>query len=233
MVQGPRCLHYSQYGMSLCVLGMAEEFRSQGVAVNALWPRTAILTAAMEMLGGGKGVADQCRKPEIMADAAYVILTKDSTSFTGNFAIDDTVLLESGETDLDQYACVPGSSLLPDFFLDVESSDSKEQQMGQGDIKDGGAESGPAKTFKAILPFLNQELVQTIGGVFEFNLSGKEEGVWYMDLKNGKGAIGKGSAPSAAECTMTMDSEDFTKMFTGSLKPTLAFMSGKLKMKGT
>ena len=73
----------AKYGMSMCVLGMAEEFRQDGIAVNAIWPRTAIITAAMVMLGGGQEVAAQCRKPEIMSDAAYVILTRDSKHFTG------------------------------------------------------------------------------------------------------------------------------------------------------
>ncbi|MCB9797777.1 MAG: NAD(P)-dependent oxidoreductase [Alphaproteobacteria bacterium] len=108
----------AKYGMSMCVLGMAEEFREQGVAVNALWPRTAIATSAMRMLGGA-GAYDACRTPEIMADAAYAILTKDSRECTGNFFIDDEVLAAEGVSDFDQYAVKPGAELLPDFFLDV------------------------------------------------------------------------------------------------------------------
>ncbi len=107
----------SKYGMSLCVLGMAGEFRDQGVAVNALWPRTAIATSAVGMLGG-EAMMNGSRKPEIMADAAHWILTQDSKSCTGNFFVDDEVLTRSGVTDLDQYAYAPGNDLLPDFFLD-------------------------------------------------------------------------------------------------------------------
>lgn len=107
----------AKYGMSLCVLGMAEEFRQQGVAVNALWPRTAIATAAVRNLLGGEEALNRCRKPEIMADAAYAILTQSSRECTGNFFIDDEVLADSGVTDFDQYAVSPGSELLPDFFL--------------------------------------------------------------------------------------------------------------------
>nr|XP_027235469.1 uncharacterized protein LOC113826780 [Penaeus vannamei] len=107
----------AKYGMSMCVLGMTEEFRAEGIACNALWPRTAIITAAMEMLGGNE-VDRQCRKPEIMADAAYVMLCKDSRSYTGNFAIDDEVLKNEGITNFDEYAIDPSASLIPDFFLD-------------------------------------------------------------------------------------------------------------------
>jgi len=108
----------AKFGMSMCVLGMAGEFRKDGIAVNALWPRTAIDTAAMAMLGG-PDATKHCRKPEIMADAAHIILTKDSRSFSGNFCIDDEVLTAAGITDFSPYRH-PGtreSDLLPDFFV--------------------------------------------------------------------------------------------------------------------
>jgi len=107
----------AKYGMSLCVLGMAEELREFGIAVNALWPRTAIYTAAIAMLGSLVR-PENCRKPEIVSDAAHVILTKDSRSETGRFFIDDEVLTEAGVTDLDRYAMVPGATLFKDFFVD-------------------------------------------------------------------------------------------------------------------
>ena len=106
----------SKYGMSLCVLGMSEEFRGDGIAVNALWPRTVILTAALAMLGG-MAPPERCRKPEIMADAAHVILTRASRSHTGSFYIDDEVLASAGVTDLEKYAVQPGQRLMPDLFL--------------------------------------------------------------------------------------------------------------------
>ena len=106
----------AKYGMSLCVLGMAEEFKADGIAVNALWPRTVVLTAALAMLGGL--TPENCRKPEIVADAAHVILTRDSRSHTGNFYIDDEVLRETGVADFEPYAVAPGKPLLPDLFLD-------------------------------------------------------------------------------------------------------------------
>ncbi|RJF94896.1 NAD(P)-dependent oxidoreductase [Oleomonas cavernae] len=106
----------AKFGMSMCVLGMAEEFADDGIAFNALWPRTAIATAAVSMLGGDAMVRAS-RKPEIMADAAYLILTKPSRGFTGNFCIDDEVLTAAGVIDLDQYAVDPSAQLAPDFFI--------------------------------------------------------------------------------------------------------------------
>jgi len=107
----------AKYGMSLCVLGMAEEFRDDGVAVNALWPRTAIATAAVRNLLGGEQAIQGCRTPEIMADAAYEVLTRSSRECTGNFLIDDDVLADCGVTDIDQYAINADHPLMPDFFV--------------------------------------------------------------------------------------------------------------------
>jgi len=107
----------AKYGMSMCVLGMSEEFRKTGIAVNALWPRTAIDTAALQMIPGIDTAA--CRTPEILADAAYVILNRESKDCTGNFFVDDEVLASVGVTDLDKYSVVPGTTdFLLDFFLD-------------------------------------------------------------------------------------------------------------------
>ena len=107
----------SKYGMSMTVLGMAEEFRDERIAVNALWPRTAIYTAALAMLGGWIQ-PEACRKPEIMGDAAHQVLTRESATVTGNFFIDEDVLRESGVTDFDRYAVEPGTDLITDFFID-------------------------------------------------------------------------------------------------------------------
>ena len=107
----------AKYGMSMCVPGMAEEFKEQGIAVNALWPRTVIATAAVRNLLGGEQAMKRCRKVEIVADAAYAILTRNSRECTGNFFVDDEVLASEGVTDLDRYAVRPGEELLPDFFL--------------------------------------------------------------------------------------------------------------------
>ena len=103
--------------MSLCVLGMASELSESGIAVNALWPRTTIATAAVRNLLGGDAAVRKSRKPEIMADAAWQILTSPSRENTGNFHIDDDVLRAAGTVDLDRYSVEPGAELLPDFFI--------------------------------------------------------------------------------------------------------------------
>ncbi|NXY31775.1 HSDL2 protein, partial [Pomatorhinus ruficollis] len=229
----------SKYGMSMCVLGMAEEFRGE-VAVNALWPKTAIHTAAMDMLGGA-GIEKQCRKTDILADAAYCILTKPKT-FTGNFIIDEVLLREEGVKDFDVYAIAPGHPLMPDFFLDVEIDKEKKLSGSQWEGADGAkvktesaaAEpSGPvAETFRVIRGVVTEEYVRSTQGVFQFDLSGDGGGTWYIDLKTKGGSAGFGKPPVAADVVMSMSSADFVKMFTGKLKPTLAFMSGKLRIKG-
>ena len=107
----------AKYTMSMCVLGMAEEFKPDGIGVNALWPRTAIATAAVQNHLGGDEIMKLSRNVDIMADSAYSILTKDSKSFTGNFCIDDLVLYEDGVKDFSKYASVPFDQLMPDFFV--------------------------------------------------------------------------------------------------------------------
>ncbi|KAK2521498.1 Hsdl2 [Columba livia] len=251
----------SKYGMSMCVLGMAEEFKGE-VAVNALWPKTAIHTAAMDMLGGS-GVEKQCRKTDILADAAYCILTKPK-SFTGNFIIDEDLLREEGVKDFDVYAIAPGQPLIPDFFLDVpiDTAAVKEGRYGRESTKNnvihvgasqefkeekklsGSQPEGPkvntgstsakpvAETFRVIQGAMSEEYVRTTQGVFQFELSGDEGGTWYIDLKTNGGSAGFGKPPVTADVFMSMSSDDFVKMFTGKLKPTMAFMSGKIRIKG-
>lgn len=107
----------AKYGMSMCVLGLAEEFKRDGIGVNALWPRTAIDTAALAMIPGVD--TDFCRTPEILADAAYIILNRDAKNTTGNFFVDDELLASEGITDLEKYSVKPGTTeFLLDFFLD-------------------------------------------------------------------------------------------------------------------
>lgn len=107
----------SKYGMSLCVLGLAEEWRPHGIAVNALWPRTIIATAAVQNLLGGTAAMERARRPEIVADAAWRILTQPSRACTGNFFIDEEVLRGAGVRDFEGYAVTPGAGLIPDLFL--------------------------------------------------------------------------------------------------------------------
>jgi len=244
--------------MSMCVLGMAEEFKPVGIAANALWPQTAIITAAMEMLGGKEARA-QCREVDIMSDAAYVILTRDARYFTGNFVIDEAILREEGVTDFEPYACEPGSSLIPDFFLDeVEDpldvvntgKEAKARFVGGVDTQKAAAPppppaaSSPApaagtgggspidQLFDKMAGELNEGLVKNTKSVFAFNVTGDDAGKYFLDLKNGAGACGKGEAGDKVDCTMTMSAANFTKMFSGKMSPTSAFMTGKLKIEG-
>ena len=111
----------AKYGMSMCMLGMAEEFKDEGIAFNGLWPRTGIATAAIKFaLAGDEGMS-HCRTPEIMADAAHAIFNKPSRDFTGQFVIDDTFLYGEGVRDFDQYRVDPTKPLMPDFFVPADS----------------------------------------------------------------------------------------------------------------
>ncbi len=107
----------AKFGMSLCVLGLAEELRPRNIAVNALWPRTVIATSAVQNLLGGDAVASKGRLPAIVADAAHWILTQPSTQLTGQFLIDEDVLRRAGVTDLEKYSVTPGADLIPDLFV--------------------------------------------------------------------------------------------------------------------
>jgi len=107
----------AKYGMSMCTLGHAAEFKPHGIGVNSLWPRTAISTAALQMIPGID--LGRCRTPEILVDAAYLILTSDAKMTTGNFFIDDELLARHGITDLEPYSVTPGTKdFIPDFFVD-------------------------------------------------------------------------------------------------------------------
>jgi citronellol/citronellal dehydrogenase len=111
----------AKFGMSLCVLGMADELKPEGIAVNALWPRTSIATAAIQNLLGGDTLMKMSRTPEILADAAHMIFCKPSREFTGHFLIDDSFMAENGVTDFDQYRVDPSQNLAPDFFVPDDS----------------------------------------------------------------------------------------------------------------
>lgn len=107
----------AKYGMSMCVLGMAAEFEDDGIAFNALWPRTGVATAAIKNALAGEEGMRHCRTPEILADAAHLVFTQDARAFTGNFLIDDTFLADHGVTDFDKYRVDPTADLMPDFFV--------------------------------------------------------------------------------------------------------------------
>jgi len=122
----------AKFGMSLVVLGLAGELRAKGIAVNALWPRTVIATAAVQNLLGGDAVMRQSRTPEIMADAAYAVFSKPAREFTGHFLIDDTFLAATGVTDFDKYRADPTQKLAPDFFVPADSVPPKGVTVDDG-----------------------------------------------------------------------------------------------------
>lgn len=219
----------AKYGMSMCVLGMAAEFQDRGIAVNALWPRTAIHTAAIEMLTGPDS-ASWSRKPDIMADAAYAILCREPKQFSGEFFIDDEVLESVGIKDLTDYACVRenADSLMVDFFVeakDASAASATTSESGTGDDK-------IPQLFKKIESLLSAEIVSKTQAVYQFNISGDKQGTWFLDLKNGSGACGTGAPPAAPDATLSMNSSNFFDMFSGKLKAAPAYMSGKLKISG-
>ncbi|MFH4977647.1 hypothetical protein AB6A40_004356 [Gnathostoma spinigerum] len=224
----------AKYGMSMCVLGMHEEFKPDHIAVNALWPRTAIWTAAMEMLSGGGGEKG-CRKATIVADAAYALLSRNSREYTGNFAIDEDILREEGVRDFDKYAIEPNFPLIPDFFVPgVEYKDA---------LNKSGAKREKSRDSMKILAevrevvdhvkqILNADLVKKMSAVYQFTLksdSGQIE--LYFDLKNGSGSAEEGRAKHS-DAQFELDAADFSKLFNGQLSSMKAFMTKRLMIRG-
>lgn len=247
----------AKYGMSMCVLGMAPELAKHGIAVNALWPRTAILTAAMKMLAGGDEVASQCRKPEIMADAAYLVLTKDSRTFSGQFCIDDDILKRDGgltDKDLERYSCVPGGQLLPDFFLDepeeskstpngsIESlrqsyldTAGKKPEQQQQKQESGGSAANVDASLKHLASAIDAEAVGLVKGLVQLQLTDVNRS-WLLNLKSMPGGLSEIAAGAELsdkpDTCMTMKSADLQQLVSGKLSATGAFMAGKLRITG-
>ncbi|CAH1108471.1 unnamed protein product [Psylliodes chrysocephalus] len=228
----------AKYGMSMCVLGMHEEFKPFNIAVNALWPKTAIHTAAIEMLGGASA-KEYSRKPDIMADSAYAVLIQNPSTCTGNFYIDEDILKKHGVTDMNQYACNPANAdkLMPDFFVDENLEEIKGREgrniTDKETQKSEPAPSGKvASLFQKIEASISPDTVSKTQAIFAFNVTGDESGKWYVDLKNGAGSCGQGECKEKVDATLTMDSKNFFDMFSGKIKPATAYMTGKLKIKG-
>ncbi|KAK6102806.1 short chain dehydrogenase family protein [Brugia pahangi] len=216
----------AKYGMSMCVLGMHEELRHFNIAVNALWPRTAIWTVAMEMIST-KAAQNNCRKPTIMADAAYALLSRDSTNYTGNFVIDEEILREEGMKDFDQYSVNPGATLLEDFFL----SDVAET-----------ANFGTATSILSLDVLIDEtkqritpDIVQKIQAIYQFDvIEGPKIHSVYFNLKNGQGGIHKSlDNTQHVDVHFTIDLQTLYKLFSGEMPLTIAVTSGKLKIEGS
>lgn len=229
----------SKYGMTLSAFGLAAELKGV-IGVNALWPKTAIWTAAMNMLGGDESRKGS-RKPSIMADAAYVIACKDK-SVSGNFYIDEELLKEDGIEDFEQYAESPGHPLLPDFFLPervlkdfdpnlLKSLSEQVTKKKEGvQTKGEPAGDGPvASVFAAASGAVTDSIKDDLNATLHFLVSDKS---WTMISKKDLALEIKNEAPEKADVTLITDDATFIKMAKGEIKPTSAFMGGKLKIKG-
>lgn len=226
----------SKYGMTLSAYGMASELKGS-IGVNALWPKTAIWTAAMNMLAG-EDSRKGSRKPSIVADATYAIACRDK-SVTGNFFIDEEVLKEEGVKDFEQYAVVPGNPLLPDFFLpdqvlkdfDANALSGFAKQISVGGGSSKKSEDGPiAAVFASASNVMTDEMKDDINATLHFVISDKN---WTLISKRGEAFQVKNEKPEKADVILTTDDATFLKMAKGETKPTSAFMGGKLKVKGS
>lgn len=223
-------------------LGMSAELKDHGIAVNTLWPRTLIWTAAADMLGGIAS-KEMSRKDSIMSDAAYAILSKDPKTFTGNFCVDEEVLRNDGVTDFDQYRVVPGNAkLLADFFLpsrylqgddilnalDVAVKENNDSQKAaeQSDVEADG-ETG--KIFRTMSANVSDDLKNEINAVMSFVISGNN---WCVDAHSSRPLKISREEPASPNVTFITDEATFLKMAKGEIKAASAFMSGKLKVKG-
>ncbi|KAE9416133.1 hypothetical protein Angca_007676, partial [Angiostrongylus cantonensis] len=193
----------AKYGMSMCVLGMHEEFRSY----------------------------------EIMADAAYAMLSRNSRDYTGKFAIDEEVLRAEGVTDFTKYAIDPSAPLIADFFIpNIENYpetflQSPERQKSVDTLKKAAVEEDITNVLANMRNLVSKELVEKLSAVYEFTLTGDKERKVLLDLKNGDGSITEKDDDNA-DVKFTLAATDFAPMFTGKLTPTNAFMAKKLKIKG-
>ncbi|XP_022170969.1 hydroxysteroid dehydrogenase-like protein 2 [Myzus persicae] len=224
----------AKYGMSMCVLGMAAELRADNIAVNALWPRTAIYTAAVEMLSGSTEAKKLSRNPEIMADAAYAVLSRSVENCTGQFLVDDEVLQQEGVTDLNQYASDPTykGDLMMDFFLDESPHDGFNQGKGKSQqAKNSDGKDNIEGIFTKINSHLTPEIAKGTNACFLFVVKGDEDRTYYVDL-TGNGAAGKGKPTTKPDATLTMEADKIEELFDGKLKAADAYMSGKLKISG-
>ncbi|XP_050546583.1 hydroxysteroid dehydrogenase-like protein 2 [Daktulosphaira vitifoliae] len=227
----------AKYGMSMCVLGMSHELKEYNIAVNALWPRTGIYSAALEMLSGPDLSKKVSRKPEIVADAAYAILCRSVEKCTGQFLVDDDVLREEGITDMDQYKSDPNYSgeLMLDFFLDgVSHHDgfTEGSKVSSKDEKTNGGEDTIEKIFIKINTHLTPEVSKGTNACFLFVVKGDEDRTYFVDL-TGDGSAGKGKPVTKPDATLTMEADKLEELFDGKLKAADAYMSGKLKISGS
>ena len=175
----------------------------------------------MEMLGGKEAI-NMCRKPEIMADAAYAILCRDSKTFTGNFNVDDDILKQEGITDFTSYAFDPNRDLMPDFFLDefdesalAKLSQNKPITASEKASKSASGESASIQLmFESIKVLITPEAIEKAKSLYAFHITipGGEPDRWYIDLKSETGGTGKGDPPTPADVTFTLNADNFREL---------------------
>ena len=217
----------TKLGVSSVTRGLADEYKGR-IAANALWPKIAVTTS---MPDSENKNPQFCRKPQILADAACLVLQKPC-SFSGNFLLDEDVLRESGVHDFQSYSVQPGHELRPSVFLDSYLRfEEKEAER-----KKTASSNEVGKIFGEIEKAISPDIISKVGAVYVFSLSGREPGDWLVDLKNGTGTVKKGAVLTDGgeepDVVMSMDSDNFLKLIAGTLKPRSAFMMGKLKIKG-
>uniref|UniRef100_A0A0N4ZXS3 Hydroxysteroid dehydrogenase-like protein 2 n=1 Tax=Parastrongyloides trichosuri TaxID=131310 RepID=A0A0N4ZXS3_PARTI len=215
----------TKYGMSMCVLGMHEEFRNDKIAVNALWPKTAIWTAAMEMLSSGEGM-EGSRNASIMADAAYSILSKASSEYTGNFAIDESVLKNEGITDFSSYDCVPGAPLTPDFFIpdDILETFNK-------DFKKNVVCQNLDNVVDYFNKIINPKICQSINGTYQFNLVNENMEKSYISLDLIEGRVFKNKLDKP-QTQFTLSEKLLLDIVNGGASIQTSLFTGKMIISG-
>ena len=216
----------AKYGMSMCVLGMAEELKDLNIKVNALWPLTSIWTAAMNMLSPDS--MKTSRTASILADAAYVIFSKESSDFTGKFLIDEELLKEEGVTNFDAYAIDPTQELTLDFFLPDRFYEGRSKLFNL-DAKASPPGGSVDRLFKKFETLVTDQIKNELNALLEFQISGKS---WFMNAKSDEPL--KISTDSLGEPTVSLitDEDTFIKMLNGKTPSASAYMQGKLKIKG-
>ncbi|CEF60203.1 Hydroxysteroid dehydrogenase-like protein 2 [Strongyloides ratti] len=215
----------TKYGMSMCVLGMHEEFRDYNIAVNALWPKTAIWTAAMEMISSGEG-EEGSRKPSILADAAYAVLSKNSSEFTGNFVIDENILRNEGITNFEEYECKPGAPLTPDFFIPEE--DLKSFARESKSVTNIQNLSDAIKFFNKIL---TPSMCEKVNNVYQFVIKKEDKTKSYILLDFVNKTVEEKKIDDAP-CTIIFNETLFFNIINGKASIQDAIFSGKMNVKG-
>ncbi|KAF5293755.1 hypothetical protein FQA39_LY03240 [Lamprigera yunnana] len=217
----------SKYGMSMCVLGMKEELKDCNIAVNALWPKKAVGTAATDMLYGPEASQRFTRNSKIMADAAYCILTQDPKP-TGNFFIDEDLLMKEGVTDFDQYLndIKYKDDVRYDIYIDIPDETNDKNNADSSKLR-----SKINDIFKSLEKNFDEDIITKCNCVYQFHLPDEESGKWYLNLKTAPGSWGEGASPDKPDVTISMSGDDFLNVFSGKFNIS-AFTAGKLKISG-